>query len=462
MEQNWQIKKLNEVSKIIMGQSPPSDTYNENAKGMPFFQGKAEFTDLYPVVKKYCSKPTKIAEPLDILLSVRAPVGTTNIANQQCCIGRGLAAIRFENYKYGFYFLRSIQHELDSKGTGTTFKAISGETIRETLIPFPNPETQQAIVSKIEELFSELDKGIEDLKTAQQQLKTYRQSVLKWAFEGKLTKNWRLKKVDIQSSSDITNKILLEKEAFYLKQLNEWKKELVQFDKNNIKKPSKPKSLTIPDKPSDLHNEKKWEIPSNWLWTQLGTICFVTKLAGFEYTDYVKYDDNGNLPVLKAENVGNNGFKYTDFSKVKSESVEMLKRSKLHGGELLIVFVGAGTGNIGTVPTGEYFLGPNIGMARPYIDANSKYIEYFYQSTIGKSLMMTAVKAVAQPSLSMATIRQAPIPLPQLEEQHQIVQEIESRLSVADKMEESIAQSLQQAEALRQSILKKAFSGELV
>jgi len=181
------IVKLKDVCSIIMGQSPPSESYNTNKIGLPFFQGKAEFTDLHPIAEKWCSLPNKIAEPNDILLSVRAPVGTTNIADQRCCIGRGLAALRFENYKYGFYFLRSKQQELDSKGTGTTFRAISGETIRETLIPFPPLSTQQVIVSKIEELFSELDAGIDNLKTAQAQLKTYRQAVLKWAFEGKLT-----------------------------------------------------------------------------------------------------------------------------------------------------------------------------------------------------------------------------------------------------------------------------------
>ncbi len=185
LPKDWTIKTLGEVCHIIMGQSPPSDTYNTDNNGLPFFQGKAEFTELYPVVQKWCDSPKKIAEPNDILLSVRAPVGTTNIANQKCCIGRGLAGLRFENYKYGFYFLRSKQQELDSKGTGTTFRAISGETIRETLIPFPSPETQTLIVSKIEELFSELDKGIEDLKTAQQQLKTYRQSVLNLLVTGK-------------------------------------------------------------------------------------------------------------------------------------------------------------------------------------------------------------------------------------------------------------------------------------
>ncbi|HZG70225.1 MAG TPA: restriction endonuclease subunit S, partial [Chondromyces sp.] len=169
--------KLGNVCEIVMGQSPPSETYNTEKLGLPFFQGKAEFTDLYPVVHKYCNKPNKIAEPNDILLSVRAPVGATNVANQRCCIGRGLAAIRYKNWKYVFYFLRSIEKDLDKKGTGTTFKAISGETIRETLMPLPSTEIQQQIVYKIEELFSELDKGTEELKTAQQQLKVYRQAV---------------------------------------------------------------------------------------------------------------------------------------------------------------------------------------------------------------------------------------------------------------------------------------------
>jgi len=184
LPKDWKWVKLGEACDIIMGQSPPSSCYNTDGIGLPFFQGKAEFTELHPIVEKWCDAPKKIAESNDILLSVRAPVGTTNIANEKCCIGRGLAAIRFENYKYAFYFLRSRQQELDSKGTGTTFRAISGETIRETLFPLPPKPTQEAIVSKIEELFSEIENGIKSLFTARQQLKTYRQSVLKWAFEG--------------------------------------------------------------------------------------------------------------------------------------------------------------------------------------------------------------------------------------------------------------------------------------
>jgi len=395
LPKDWETKKLNEVCKIIMGQSPPSDTYNENAKGMPFFQGKAEFTDLYPVVKKYCSKPTKIAEPLDILLSVRAPVGTTNIANQQCCIGRGLAAIRFENYKYGFYFLRSIQHELDSKGTGTTFRAISGETIRETLIPFPNPKTQQAIVSKIEELFSELEKGIEDLKTAQQQLKTYRQSVLKWAFEGKLT--------------------------------NE--------------------------------NVKEGVLPVGWEMVDLKQVCVVKRGKSKHRPRNAPELYGGNYPFIQTGDIRNaNGGYIKRFIQTYSEIG--LAQSKLWPKGTLCITIAANIGETAILDFDACFPDSVVGLLSKEDVLYNKYLNYFFISF--KQKLEELAPATAQKNINVDILEKVNIPLAFFEEQHQIVQEIESRLSVADKMEESIAQSLQQAEALRQSILKKAFSGELV
>ena len=184
----WALTSIINIAEIIMGQSPPSETYNDEKIGLPFFQGKAEFTDLYPIVQKWCNTPKKIALPNDILMSVRAPVGTTNIANVTCCIGRGLAAIRYPDCnKFLFYFFRLVDKKLNEKGTGTTFRAISGDVVKSTKIYLPPLPEQHRIVAKIEELFSSLDKGIESLKTAQAQLKTYRQAVLKWAFEGKLT-----------------------------------------------------------------------------------------------------------------------------------------------------------------------------------------------------------------------------------------------------------------------------------
>jgi type I restriction enzyme S subunit len=466
MNNDWIEVELGEVCEINMGQSPPSSSYNYDRNGLPFFQGKAEFTELYPEVKKWCDTPKKVASINDILISVRAPVGATNLANQVCAIGRGLAAISYPKcYKYIFYYLRFIEQLLDAKGTGSTFKAISGSILRSQTIPLaPLPE-QRAIVAKIEQLFSELDNGIQNLKTAQRKLTLYRQAVLKKAFEGGFTEQWRKEQEKLPTAGELLAEIEEERESYHLHQVEKWKQGIKRWEENGKveKKPSKPSKLTIPTKPSNEHLDRTWEIPKNWVWTQLGNFCFVTKLAGFEYTEYIDYNDLGDLPVIKAENAGINGFKKTDYSKVESVSVKSLTRSELFGGELLVVFVGAGTGNVAVVPNDKkYFLGPNIAMAKPYLKVNTKYVEYFLRSSFGKNLILAAVKAVAQPSLSMETIRQVPIAFTSLTEQHQIVQEIESRLSVCDKVQETINQNLQKAEALRQSILKKAFAGNLL
>ncbi len=90
----WLLTNLESISEIILGQSPPSSTYNENGEGLPFYQGKLEFGEIYPIPQKWCSSPKKIAEKGDVLISVRAPVGPTNVCPGKSCIGRGFAAIR--------------------------------------------------------------------------------------------------------------------------------------------------------------------------------------------------------------------------------------------------------------------------------------------------------------------------------------------------------------------------------
>lgn len=363
------------------------------------------------------------------------------------------------NLKFVFYCMQV------NKVRSDTHKRYWISVFAKNKLQLPPIAIQKAIVNKIENLFLNIEKGIADLKTAQEQLKVYRQAVLKKAFEGDFTKEWRAKQTNLQTVKELKETIDLSREKFYNQQIIEWEQAVLNWERNGKKdkKPSKPSKLVVPEKPNAEHDERKWPIPEQWIWTQVGTICFVTKLAGFEYTDYVKYDNEGDLTVLKAENAGVNGFKKTEFSKIKSETVQMLKRSFLFGGELLVVFVGAGTGNVAVVPKDrKYFLGPNIGMARPYFEINSRFLEFQLQSSVGKHMMMATVKAVAQPSLSMATIRQTPIAFPSVAEQNQIVREIESRLSVCDKVEQSISEALEKAEALRQSILKKAFEGKLL
>jgi type I restriction enzyme S subunit len=161
-------KKVNlgdgKVTELIMGQSPPSNTYNRENIGLPFYQGKKEFGELYPSVEKWCCKPNKIAESGDVLLSVRAPVGPTNLAFEKCCIGRGLASIRpnldFIGTKFLLFYFQNFELEISLKGQGSTFKAISGKELRSLNIPLPPLPEQQRIVNKLDGLFAKIDQAI--------------------------------------------------------------------------------------------------------------------------------------------------------------------------------------------------------------------------------------------------------------------------------------------------------------
>lgn len=148
--------RLEEICEINMGQSPESSSYNDSREGMPFFQGNADFGQLHPTVRIWCDAPTKIAECGDILISVRAPIGALNIADKQCCIGRGLAALTVNETlcspKYLWYGLECKVDELNSKGRGSTFKAINKKTLAETEIPLPSLEEQRRIAALLDKV----------------------------------------------------------------------------------------------------------------------------------------------------------------------------------------------------------------------------------------------------------------------------------------------------------------------
>lgn len=145
---SWKSVKLSSVAEVIAGQSPESKYYNNNGNGIPFFQGKADFGIDYPTVRYWCTQPTKIAKPLDILFSVRAPVGPTNICDVEACIGRGLAAIRTGDtlyYKFLYFFFKTIEEKLASQGNGSTFSAITTSVLKDLEIPLPPLATQKRI-----------------------------------------------------------------------------------------------------------------------------------------------------------------------------------------------------------------------------------------------------------------------------------------------------------------------------
>ena len=290
---------------------------------------------------------------------------------------------------------------IDSAQGGVGLRHVTKGTFERTSISLPPRHEQKRIAQKLDALLAQVDTLKARIDAIPALLKRFRQSALAEAVAGELTKDWR-------STQGIENE--------------------------------------------------------SWQDSAIGNVAFVTKLAGFEYTKFVKYKPGGDLFVLKAENVGKSGFKTTDFSTVHSDDVISLTRSKISGGELLMVFVGAGTGQVATVPqVGNWFLGPNIAMIRPSPGlATPKYLEHYCRSPQGWAEMSSFMKSTAQPCLSMKTIRQICLRLPSLEEQTEIVRRVEQLFAFADQLEAKVATAKQRIDTLTQSILAKAFRGELV
>ena len=148
-------KRLDELCHLNMGQSPDSNSYNDNGEGLPFYQGNADFGVIHPKVRVWCNAPTKIVDEGSLLISVRAPIGALNIANERCCIGRGLAGISSKdgvNQKYIYYCLKGKNRELNAKGTGSTFKAIAKNALGEVLVKVVSEEEQEKIVFSLDKI----------------------------------------------------------------------------------------------------------------------------------------------------------------------------------------------------------------------------------------------------------------------------------------------------------------------
>lgn len=446
---SWLDVKLDDIAIIIQGQSPPSSTYNDEQIGLPFFQGKAEFTDLHPVVKVWCKAPTKIAEPNDILLSVRAPVGSTNLANVKCGIGRGLSAIRYQYaHKFVFYYLRLIERELDKRGTGTTFKAISGDVVRNTHIPLPPLNEQNRIVDKLDELLSELEKGKEQLQTSLEQLKVYRQSILKHAFEGKLSEEWRRKQKKQKTPDELVAEIKAYRKQQYENQLKEYKAGKIKV------KPKEPKEI-IPVTASEI--KALPELPNGWTYVKVSSLGDIEtgttpskakpEYYGDKYPFYKPTELDAGFNVRKAkEYLSESGIKQARFLPVNSILVTSIGATIGKTG--IIRVAGASNQQINAIVPHEIF-NPNF----LYFQAVGQH----FQDQIQSNAVATTL-----PILNKSKFEKLVFAICSQEEQNFITDDIESKFSNIEKMEETIIQNLKVSDTLKQSLLQKAFEGKLV
>lgn len=188
MPEGWKVGKLSDVAEITMGQSPDGKSYNEDGIGTVFYQGRAEFGTRFPTRRLFTTDPKRIAKKFDTLMSVRAPVGDTNIANEDCCIGRGLAAIHSKDGHQSFvhYAVLSLRPQLDVfNGEGTVFGCINRDALNNMEIVI----TAQNELDKFEQIVASLDVDIYNRSEENDRLKNIRDTLLPKLMNGEILLN---------------------------------------------------------------------------------------------------------------------------------------------------------------------------------------------------------------------------------------------------------------------------------
>lgn len=372
--------------------------------------------------------PKKIAEKGDVLISVRAPVGPTNVCPGKSCIGRGLAAIRGIGGISPFfilYLIRTIENAIAGKGTGTTFNAITGDQLKSIEVPLPPLPEQRRIVAKIEEVFAKLDAGVKALKKVKAQLKRYRQAVLKYAFEGKLTQEWReANKEKLEPASVLLEKIKEERKKEAIRKY----KEMPPFDTSDL-----------PD------------LPDKWAWAKIGEIIEPSN----EKRDPLKIKGMTCIGLEHIEKDTGRLLGHGSSTEIRSTKTMFYKGDLLYGKlrpYLNKVYVAEFEGVCST----DILLFPRT----PYNSNKFLLFRFLYGDFV--RFATQRMSGVQHPRVDFKTLSEFIISVPPLSEQSKIVEEIENHLSIADEIEKIAEQSLKQSERLRQSILKTAFEGKLV
>ena len=389
----WEIKKMSDVVIWGSGGTPKATeaAYYENGT-IPW----VVIGDLNDgVVNSSASKITelglknssaKLIPPGTLLVAMYGSIGKLGITGIECCTNQAIAfakELHGVTTQYMFYYMVLIKAKLISMGKGGTQKNISQAVLKSLDVIVPPLSEQKRIVSRIEELFSQLDASVAKLKTAKERLKVYRQAVLKEAFS--------------------------------------------KFD-GSIEKTISSVCENIVDCP---HSTPKW--------VQKGKLCLRT-------TNFKP----GYLNLSEKNYVSEETF------------CERISRLAPKPGDVLFSREGAILGIACIIPDGlEVCMGQRMMLLRPSEDLLNKYLMYYLNSPKARTLIIENVGGTASPHINVGDIKNFTIPIIPFAQQQSVVAEIESRLSVCDNIEKTVGTALQQAEALRQSILKIAFEGGL-
>ncbi len=475
LPKNWVYARLDQISTVVAGNpAPQGEEYFSHGKyNFVRVRDLGEHSDeifLKTTRDKINGKATKKLRlfPSGSILFTKS--GASTLLNQRVILAKDsyvvshiAAAISFKGIetKWIFYFLKLV--DFATLAHATNMPSLPLSLAKAIKIPIAPIDEQLRVVSKIEELFSALDKGIESLKTAREQLKVYRQAVLKHAFEGKLTEQWRSEnKHKLESPEQLLACIKKERDKRYQQQLEEWDIAVKSWKVNNKmgKKPSMPRKIRTLTGLSDDVSAVLPNIPDSWTW---GKVTWMT--CGVEYGTSAKSSKSGTTPVIRMGNLQNGVIKWDDL--VFTSDDEEIEKYSLTFGDVLFnrtnspELVGKTAIYRGERPA--LFAGYLIRINHIKTIVDGDYLNLFLNSSSAKQYGNSVkTDGVNQSNINGEKLKDYPFPYCSLAEQREVVRVIDEKLSLADQLLHTIDLELLKSAILRQSLLKQAFSGQLV
>lgn len=401
---------------------------------------------------------TFLVERPVLIVGRKGATGTVSFSAKPCWPIDTTYYVRDSEYidiRFSFYLLVSLR--LNQFDRSTAIPGLNRDDAYNIVVDLPPLPEQRRIVYKIEELFSDLDKGIENLKTARAKLNVYRQAVLKQAFEGKLTAQWREENKDkLETPEQLLARIKQEREARYNRQLQEWK-----VDEKKHIKPKAPKSLPLftVEELAELP-----ELPKGWSWTRFGLLDIELKRGPFGSSITKSMFIPSGYKVYEQGNAI-----YREVSRgsyfINDEKYEELSAFAVLPGDFIVSCAGT-VGRIFELP--ENAMAGVINQALMRIRINNsilskRFFATLFESAFFQRKVLSDAKGTAMVNLAgIKELNLVPVAICSMSEQKVIEELLDAWLSEVDQCERIIATSLQRSETLRQSILKRAFSGQLV
>ena len=474
LPKNWVKTSIGAIYDVIGGGTPSTSIAKYWGGDTPWItsadiDGVREIKVIRYVTQKGIQESTTNKVPNRTLLVVtRVGLGKIAISDKPICFSQDLQGLvqRLDLIfpEYSLFYLSFELQRLKFEGRGTTISGITKKQLKDTVFPLPPYQEQHRIVAKIEKLFSELDKGIESLKTARRQLEVYRQSVLKHAFEGKLTAQWRKENKDkLEKPEQLLTRIKQEREARYERQLQEWRIAVKEWEGKGKpgKKPAKVKEIS---QLSQAEMEILPSLPGGWSYLRLGIVINEPKYGTSKKCGY-KYEGTG---VLRIPNVVRGVVDASDLKGAHFEEDE--KRTyALRKGDILVIRSNGSISIVGKCAiiskAEEQYLyaGYLIRLRSNPVALLPDYLAALLSSHLLRTQIEHKAKSTSGVNnINSGEIQSLIVPLCSLSEQEVVVERLSASLSAIDTIEAEIGNQLLKANALRQSVLKKAFAGQLV